>query len=686
MEFYDCYSFTGQPSDVESAGGTSESAPFVSGAAALIIQAYRDMHGGTNPTPEQVKLILTSSASDLGAPAVEQGAGLLNTYQAVLLAESLPGSTLGVPFGNTIMVSTDQPLSAIGKPGSNNHWTVTIANTGANAQTVKLSGRTLGPNQNVQTGIVTLIDGTSPELVSWGGALENYTTFTFNVPPGVDRLDASLAYPPGGGATVHLSLVDPQGRYAANSLPQGVSDYASVDVIAPAPGVWTGAIYSALASSGGINGTIPWQVETQNFVSFAKVTPSSLKLAAGETKTVTVAAADPPSPGDLAGSIVVTPSLGTPTSIPVTLRSLVQPSMGGGFSGVLTGGNGRPPGEGQVEYYEFNVPKGVRNITTNVTLASDAGDNVGTYLIGPDGDTLGYGQNDLNGNVLSATAYTLNPVPGLWTLVIDLQGAIVGDEISVPYSGNVLFNNVIASVTPTLPKTAAGHHLAAGTAVPFTVNITNNGATPQYFFIDARLNSSTDLALATQFGTSGTVSLPTTSYPLWLVPSQTSIVSLTVTASLPVTFDFSPVTGDPDRAGGSCTETTSMGSYESLSGTVTSGFWYAFPDECGPYSAPEPAGTASMTMTATAKAFDAAVTSDTSDFWITAVNPSAGFSPIQINPGASATINVTITPSGPSGTVVSGSLYVDVFVEGVPPYGQDGGDELVVFPYEYTIK
>ncbi len=35
--------------------------------------------------------------------------------------------------------------------------------------------------------------------------------------------------------------------------------------------------------------------------------------------------------------------------------------------------------------------------------------------------------------------------------------------------------------------------------------------------------------------------------------------------------------------------------------------------------------------------------------------------------------------------MVSGTLYVDDFLTNVPPYGQQGADEMAAIPYTYTI-
>jgi hypothetical protein len=706
-QFYGCVNFQGQSSDIEESGGTSEASPFVAGAAADVIQAYRQAHNGASPTPALVKQILLSTATDLGAPATGQGAGLLNVYKAVLLAETINHITFGPAAfaGGTLLLSSSQ-LNAVGNPGSSQSFTDTVTNTSALPQIVQLSGRSIGSDQNVQTGSVTLNDSSSPQFANYQGLQNNYGVFHFNVPFGQNQLTASIAWPGnplyclqdacevGNDSRVRLILVDPLGRLAAHSLPQGPGNFGSAQVRYPTPGTWTGVIFGDVAADGGTNGAVPWQVATQQFAPFASVSPSILVLAPGQSRTFTVNATTPATPGDSSGSIVVNNLGGSATSIPVTLRSLVNVAGGGTFSGTLTGGNGRPGGEGQVQYYEFNVPSGTNDITANVSLANDPNNPVGAFLISPDGDTLGYGQNSLNGTTsTSLTAYTLHPVAGTWTMIVDFAEPVEGNEVSDPYTGNILFNQVHASAAG-LPDSASTT-LASGTPVTVPVSITNNGTAPEDFYIDPRLNTSASVTLAvqTEFGSAGTVALPLSAQvfpPTWLVPPETSSVSVSQVSSVPAMFDVSPFDGDPDLAsanagpGPLCSTSESVG-YNPSGGTVTQGLWGATPSECGPYAAPAAPGTATDTMIAQTKEFDQAVTSPTGDLWSISTNPSASFSPVVINPGQTATVNVTITPSAAAGTVVSGNLYVDDFSSSVPYLNNPTGSELAALPYEYTV-
>ncbi|MGD0559363.1 MAG: S8 family serine peptidase [Streptosporangiaceae bacterium] len=696
-DYTECDNFLGNPSDIEESGGTSEASPFVAGVAALVIQAYRNTHGGVTPTPAVVKQILVSTATNLGVPAEEQGSGLVNSYKAVELAESYG---LSHHVGSTLLTSTSQ-LNGVGAPGSHQHWNVTVTNTGASKQNVNLSGTTFGPNENAQSGKVTLSDKSSPKFVNYGGLENNYGVFHFKVTPGQQRLVASLAYPATEAdfssgdlnSRVRLILIDPKGRLAAHSLPQGVGNYGNVDVRYPTAGTWTGVIFGDVATpDGGTNGVVPWQVATEKAVPFGSVSASSFSLAPGQSRTVTVCATTPSSAGDSDGSFVIgsNDDNGQTTSVAVTLRSLVEPLKGGAFSGTLTGGNGRDPYEGQDEYYEFNVPAGVHGITANLHFANDAADPAAEYLVSPDGDTLGYGQNTLGTTDLtSLSAYTLNPAPGTWTLIVDFAEPVVGNELSEPYTGSVKFND--ASATASGLPDSAHTVLAPGKKVTVKVKITNTGVAPEDFFIDPRLDSSSAVALAAVSPTSGTVTLPMNSYfPTYLIPSETSSVSVSQTSSLPAMFDFSPFTGDPDLASASsgasslCSDTSSL-SYTPSGGSVTAGFWETGPTECGPYTTAAPAGTATDTVTAVTKTFDTSVTSATGDIWPASTGASVTFSPVVIAAGKSATVDVTITVPATAGAVVSGHLYVDAYESGVPPYGQLTGDELVALPYEYKV-
>jgi Subtilase family len=714
--YTECANFEGNRSDIEESGGTSESSPFVAGAAALVIQAYRKTHGGSTPPPALVKQILVSTATDLGAPATEQGAGLLNSYKAVELAESVRTSAGSPrPVGDTLLLSSTQ-LNAAGAAGRVRKWPVTITNTGSTRQVVSLHGRTLGPAEDVQQGSVRLTKA-SPKFTDYAGLRDNYAVFHFHVGRGQDRLFASLAWPGnpiwcqdyncefGLDARVRLILIDPRGRLAAHSFPQGPGNYGSVGVRYPVAGTWTGVIFSEVAADGGTTGRVRWQAGTQQFAPFGSVVPDKLTLAPGQSSSVTVSARTPAQPGDAAGSIVLTSSGGgtdsylgpESTSIPVILRSLVNVAAGGSFSGVLTGGNGRAPGEGQEDFYQFKVGPRVRSILADVSLSNDPADQVGAYLIAPDGDTDGYGQNYFNTiGERSLTAYAVNARPGLWTLVIDFAEPTAGNELSQRYSGHIVFNHVRVSA-PRLPDSAT-HNLAAGKRVTVGVKITDTGAAPEDFFLDARLDATRTMKLAALPATADTVALPlTVGYPGWLVPSLTSSLSVTQKSSLPAMFNVSSFAGDPDLASspglaGStaslCADSASL-SYAPPGGSVTAGEWEAAPDECGPYAkGGAAAGTATITMRVRAKAFDDAMSPSTGDFWETAVNPDQFYDPVLIYPGQTATVDVTITPSGPAGTIVTGRLYIDdlMNVDGVPPYGDVTADEVAVIPYQYRVS
>lgn len=176
------------------------------------------------------------------------------------------------------------------------------------------------------------------------------------------------------------------------------------------------------------------------------------------------------------------------------------------------------------------------------------------------------------------------------------------------------------------------------------------------------------------------------------MPTQTSRVAVATSASLPTMFDFGANQGDPDvsshnpGAGPLCSATQTANYAPSDGGAVSAGVWFATPSECGPYPVPAPAGTISSVMTVQTKQFDTSVTSDTGDIMLAGINPAALVTPLILNPGQSGVINVTINPSGPSGTHVSGTLYVDDLLTNVPPYGQFTGDELAGLAYSYTIK
>jgi hypothetical protein len=710
-KFSDCTNLLGAASPIEISGGTSESSPFVAGAAALVIQAYRKTHGGSTPTPALVKQIILSTATDLGIPAQEQGAGLLDTYKAVELAESVNRSSRK---GSTLLESTSQ-LNYQGLPGSKKSWTVTLTNTGSKTQKVSLHGRALGPNQNAQSGTVTLNDSTSDQLIDFADYRNNYAVFHIKVPAGQSRLDVSIAYPGDLSdllSPVEVFLIDPKGRYAANSDPQGFGNYGNVDVRAPVAGTWTAVVNDITGANGGYTGSVSWQAVTERYQGFGSVSPSSFSLAPGASKKVTYTATAPSAPGDYAASLAIDSNLGGLTSIPVTVRSLVDVAAGGAFSGALTGGNGRPGNIAQDSYYAFNVPAGTKAISAALALANDpaattGGVFAGAYLVSPDGNVVGSAQNYDISSTNTGISYpnldatVLDPDAGTWTLVVNFEGPVPGTEVADPFTGTVSFATAGAEAAPTLPVSANKTTLPAEVKDTIPVTITNTGTAPEDYYLDPRLSTATAMTLApiTEALTIGsnTLTLPgkaSATFPIYWVPSQSSSITVKQTSTIGAMTDLSPAIGDPDvassnlKSGSLCGRSVSV-SYTAPGHDLTPGLWGSSPTECGPFTKAAKSGKATDTATVTGLAFDKTMTPSTGDLQELALSATVltkvDKNIVELAPGASTTVNVVITPTDKAGTVVKGTLYLDDEAIGLPPYNLASSSEVAALPYTYTI-
>lgn len=702
-----CVDNSGEPSSLLNFGGTSQSSPLTSGAAALVIEAYEHAHHGVRPSPALVARLLTGSATDLGHPAYEQGAGLLNTLAAVQAAESFHDAN-GAPtaHGNALIPAQPQ-YSTVGHPGRNGTTLVRITNVGTATQSVHASTRMLGRVVADRTGTVTLNTSTAPTFIDETGTPRSYVRQAFHVGH-ADRLDLSIASN-SQVSPARIILIDPHGVYTAYSLPQGVANFGHVDVRFPEQGTWTA--YFALSASSGFNGPIHWRMTTSDYRTHGRVYPSSFRLAPGKSTTLRVSTNLGRQPGDLSESVQLRSSVGATTSIPLTLRTVVPPHNTT-FRGTITGGNGRAAGgPAQTNVFYLDIPKGKKDLSLGVRFV-DPGQIVLAYLIAPDGQVYS-DQSNLNFNLKlvynGIQMYRRNPQAGRWTFELEVTNPVSGSEVAQPFLATVRYDSV--KVKAALPNSAT-RRLAAGVPVTVPVTIKNTGSIPLSYFADGRLDTVGAIRLA-DLGGDPTFALPVPAAvePIWLVPTEVSQFTAVATADQPVTLEVFYGSGQPDLASNPGTAAAVQFNAEQ----VSPGEWAADIGQIGPYgNAGAPAGTVSVAATAVGRLFDPAISASTPDFWQVGVDPTgqpatakvlrerglgptaAGSSrttaspanaklavsgpPNDLPPGASTTITLTIRPSGMPGTMVQGHLYIDTV-----NMATGSGDELVSLPYEYTI-
>ena len=715
-----CTTFSGAPASIQFTGGTSESAPLISGAVADVIQAYAGTHNNEDPSPALIKQILMSTATDIKAPAEQQGAGLLNIGAAVKEAESINLSTNRT---GSLLLSPNQ-INVTHDPRSATSKTISVTNTGSRKVTVRLSTRTLTKKVAGHSGSLCLDPSSSkiscgrPTKHSfriWSGVTEVYAEKTFSVPhtgTKLSRLNFSANYPFTNQASLlHVALYDPRGTYAGYSDPQGEANYANIQVTDPKPGTWTAVFFTQKGGktgkgTTGTTGKIKWRADTWTYGAGGTIKPASLTLAPGSSKTATFRVKGPKRAGDVAQSIVLTSKYGTNT-IPVTVRALVKVGKkGGSFSGLLSGGNGRG-NPAQMNTYAFNVPSGKHDLDVSATL-TDTKDAAVAFLQDPQGDTVASSSNvtlDRTGlHVVrshAVTVYKDDPAAGRWTFVLDWLPPVVSAkafaELTEPFSGKVQFNQVKASSN--LPK---GTTLHKGQSYTFHLTLKNTAATPETFFLDPRAPGTTTVQLPSQNSdrkTDQNMSLPLasgTTFPFYLVPTETTALQTSLAGSAPVTYDIDPLAGDPDLSPALTAPgvtAAQSGNSASLNLTASSelapGLWGLFPSEFGPYPASgAPPVTASGSFRAVTQNFDSTVHSSTGDLWSLFNNIGSGnFSPVYLQPGKNATIALTITPTASLGTQVSGTINLDdaFQLNVLTGYVFAGGDELASLPFTYTV-
>ena len=291
---------------------------------------------------------------------------------------------------------------------------------------------------------------------------------------------------------------------------------------------------------------------------------------------------------------------------------------------------------------------------------------------------------------LGTQLHVLRPAAGIWTLVINFYNQVAGTALSEPIT--VTLDKTPATATAQGLPDSSSTQLTAGKAKTVDVQVTNHGTAAEEYFVDARLNHSAALSLASSTGPSVTVPVPSTTVPQYLVPSHTTSITAAATASAPLFFDYSWAFGDPDLVSSSEPDSgVATGTFDSPA--VASGEWIITPFQDGPdgKQGVTPV-TAQTSLSATTAAFDPTVTSTTGDLWLEGTDLSSPLHAVMAKPGQTVTLPVTITASGPAGSTVQGTLYVDDLspvdtnvAQNSQPGISPNASDVSAFAYEYTV-
>jgi len=682
----------GMPSPIQLNGGTSESAPFVAGEVALVIQAYRSTHGGKSPDPSLVKRIIMSTATDLGAPPEQQGAGLINALAAVyaaLASNGEHGPAAHPPDANNSLLVTAEPgsFALTDDPGEAQSLRITLTNLGSIPQSLSPTLQSLNQKIASDSGVIS-IDTT----------IQNFTQQSIVVPANADNLSVSISFPMTIGSPsnplVFLALIDASGRLVADSRPQTTnSGFMHVEAVRPAAGTWTAVAYTPPEGFvGSYAGPIRFGWRADRMRSIGTVSPAHLTLAPGASAKLTAAFSMPESPGDSAAVLrlnAIGSAAESDPAVPISLRTLVPVSpQGATFSGTLTGGNSRF-GIGPTQFYSFDVPRGVKNMNLILDVLGD-GHLVQGILVDPHGLPYSFNSNEDPFTGAPTTSIQLNryePTPGRWQFSLTDYFTTSGLQTETPFSATLAFNavRVTADGLPNSDRIALS---ASGAPLEVPIVVTNNSRTTQMYFVDARRSTSVSMQLPVFSACGNPPMLPLACFFSYVPPQATSL-AFAAQSTVPVSmtaWDYagtltsgtntfsSMILGRPDKTG---TTTATLSASE-----IPYSTWFIQPAPIGP-SGPSgpPTDPVSLSATAIARDFDTAMIADSGNAWMDIVQLTATYNPLILAPGESGVIRLFIQPDPARiGKTVSGDVFIDTF-----NFVQFNGDELARIPYRYRV-
>ncbi len=480
----------------EAFGGTSQSSPLIAGAAADVIQAYRDSHNGDSPSPALVKQLLVSTARDVSAPSDQQGAGQVDIGAAVQAAQQTANTTVTTTPSTNGLVLDKTQLDLSGDGGSTSFQSVRLYNTSRSSTTVTGAFREMGPEHQIGSTVTENVSAPDPGLPVPADGAQAAPDISFDVPAGLDKLDADMIWPDATNGTIlSFILTDPTGRLRQISYDYGtaraggigsVPNIGHVVVANPEAGTWNVQIKWANGRAhlqslpnvpGTYTGPVSFKVSGANWITSPAAATTT--IAAHNWATIPLQVAIPAAPGDHPESVQFVAANGAKTQLGIARRTLI-PSSGGEFDTLITATVGR--GIGQISTFNINVPAGRPDLGVTVRTPDTSADNpMRLFLVNPLGARVTQTNltvQTINGTpMLAATFHVANPIPGTWEIDVGLNLTSSGKEFTQTVVGDVL------PQAPAITSPAEGssptsrNPVISGTGVPGdTVTVSAGGA------------------------------------------------------------------------------------------------------------------------------------------------------------------------------------------------------------------